>query len=140
MKFVSKTWGYELWIENNRQYCCKHLHVVPGQSCSIHFHKNKKETFYVISGELLLTYSDRNTSLTSPDCTVNYMQEHKKNETVEFWKSCKKKKIVLRQGESFTLDNYTIHTFTSNTSYACDFIEASTFHEDSDSYRINHVG
>ena len=51
---VSKGWGYELWIENNELYCGKHLHVLPTKWCSVHYHKNKKETFYVINGELLL--------------------------------------------------------------------------------------
>ena len=41
---VNKLWGYEIWIENNEKYCGKHLHVVPGKKCSVHYHKDKKET------------------------------------------------------------------------------------------------
>ena len=51
---VNKLWGYEIWIENNEKYCGKHLHVVPGKKCSVHYHKDKKETFYIINGELLI--------------------------------------------------------------------------------------
>jgi len=113
---VSKGWGYELWIENNELYCGKHLHVLPTKWCSVHYHKNKKETFYVINGELLLEYSD--------------------NIDKEFWKEKFAYQKVLKKGDSLTLDTLTAHRFTSNTSYPCDFIEFSTHHEDSDSYRI----
>ena len=113
---VSKGWGYELWIENNELYCGKHLHVLPTKWCSVHYHKNKKETFYVINGELLLEYSN--------------------NIDKEFWEEKFARQKVLKKGDSFTLDTMIAHRFTSNTNYPCDFIEISTHHEDSDSYRI----
>ena len=114
---VSKGWGYELWVENNELYCGKHLHVLPTKWCSVHYHKNKKETFYVIEGELKLEYSI--------------------DLSLDLWKSTIVKPTrVLKKGDSFTLDTMIAHRFTSNTSYPCDFIEFSTYHEDSDSYRI----
>jgi len=119
MKFVQKKWGYEIWIENNALYCGKHLHVVPNHWCSVHYHKNKKETFYVIGGELKLEYS-----------TIL------EKEMWENSSSVMAKTIVLKKGQSFTLEPMTAHRFTSNCDYSCDFIEISTFHEDSDSYRI----
>lgn len=127
-KFVSKNWGYEIWIENNADYCCKHLHVVPNMQCSVHYHKNKTETFYIIEGELLLFYLDR------------YVNIHYESaEGVMTWDKYKKS-IVLCKGESFTIPPRTLHTFTSNLSYPCDFIEASTEHKDEDSYRIRLSG
>lgn len=118
---VTKVWGYELWIENNELYCGKHLHVLPTKWCSVHYHKNKKETFYIINGELKLEYSiDLNLS---------------------FWKcGIVKPTRILKKGDSFTLEPMIAHRFTSNTSYPCDFIEISTHHEDSDSYRIIQGG
>ena len=117
MKFVNKTWGYELWIENNKDYCGKHLHVVPNHWCSIHYNINKKETFYIIKGELLLEYAPFSSAFK------------------DGWdKICKS--TVLKEGDSMTLPTHTVHAFTSNTSAPCDFIEISTFHEDSDSIRI----
>lgn len=113
---VTKVWGYEIWIENNTLYCGKHLHVLPGKWCSVHYHKNKKETFYVITGELLLKYS----------------QDISKS----FWESNIGDSIILKKGESFTIEPNCAHAFTSNSSFPCDFIEISTHHEDSDSYRI----
>tara|TARA_Y100000356_G_C11183524_1_gene248164 strand:+ start:305 stop:688 length:384 start_codon:yes stop_codon:yes gene_type:complete len=123
MKFVNKKWGYELWIENNSEYCCKHLHIAPKKSCSVHYHKNKKETFYILNGELLLTYST--------DSSVEEWEDKK-----EYWKLCEKESIVLKKGDSFTINRFIPHTFTTNLNISCDFIESSTYHEDSDSYRI----
>ena len=54
----------------------------------------------------------------------------------EFWEEKFAYQKVLKKGDSFTLDTLTAHRFTSNTSYPCDFVEFSTHHEDSDSYRI----
>jgi mannose-6-phosphate isomerase-like protein (cupin superfamily) len=113
---VNKKWGYEIWIENNDLYCGKHLHALPNKYCSVHYHKNKKETFYVISGELALQYST--------------------NLNKEVWDTGIVDNIILRKGDSFTLEPYTAHRFTSNTNFPCDFIEISTHHDDSDSYRI----
>ena len=114
---VSKGWGYELWIENNELYCGKHLHVMPRKWCSVHYHKNKKETFYVINGELLLEYSY--------------------NLDKEFWEEKFAHQKVLKKGDSFTLEPMIAHRFTSNDiNCPCDFVEFSTHHEDSDSYRI----
>ena len=46
------------------------------------------------------------------------------------------KTLVLKKGDSLTIDTGVLHTFTSNLPSPCDFVEASTFHEDSDSYRV----
>ena len=129
-KVVTKGWGYELWIENNDLYCGKHLHVLPSKWCSVHYHKKKKETFYVIKGELLLEYS---TNLNMEYWTC-YISSYSPN-CHTLWNNFPFQRI-LREGDSFTLDTMTAHRFTSNLSTPCDFIEFSTHHEDSDSYRI----
>lgn len=116
MHIVSKKWGYEIWIENNELYCGKHLHVLPTKWCSVHFHKNKKETFYVISGSLKLQYSD--------------------NLNQDAWERNLAKEIILTKGQYFTINTMIAHRFTSASNEACDFIEISTHHDDNDSYRI----
>lgn len=116
-QIVSKNWGYEIWIENNPLYCGKHLHVLPNKLCSVHYHKIKKETFYVISGSLLLEYSD---SL----------------DTNKWFNATNINRITLNTGDSFTIEPLIAHRFTSAQSYACDFIEISTHHDDNDSYRL----
>jgi mannose-6-phosphate isomerase-like protein (cupin superfamily) len=113
---VNKKWGYEIWIENNDLYCGKHLHVLPDKYCSVHYHKNKKETFYVINGELSLEYS--------------------RHLNKDVWDSKIVNNIILKKGESFTIEPRIAHRFTSNTNFPCDFIEISTHHDDNDSYRI----
>lgn len=117
MNIVNKVWGYEIWIENNLNYCGKHLHVIPGKKCSVHYHKNKKETFYIINGELILEYAD-------------HIDENKWNNLVDV------KIKFLEKGDSFTIDRNIAHRFYTGSSHACDFIEISTHHDDSDSYRI----
>jgi quercetin dioxygenase-like cupin family protein len=51
-----KGWGYELWIANSNLYCGKILVFFKGKKFSWHFHEIKDETFYVISGEVLLRW------------------------------------------------------------------------------------
>jgi len=47
VKHVEKVWGSEDWIVN-REYCGKVLNLNKGFRCSMHYHKNKDETFYVV--------------------------------------------------------------------------------------------
>ena len=50
----NKGWGSEYWIVNNELYCGKILHLKKGKKCSIHYHKNKDETFYILEGKIKL--------------------------------------------------------------------------------------
>lgn len=52
-KEVEKVWGKEIWIVN-RDYCGKKLILKKGFRCSMHYHKLKDETFYVLSGKVLI--------------------------------------------------------------------------------------
>ena len=54
VKIVLKVWGHEEWIVNNEKYCGKKLVFKKGYRCSMHYHKIKDETFYVISGKILM--------------------------------------------------------------------------------------
>ena len=54
MKIVPKKWGREEWIVNNDLYCLKFLYVNAGWRCSIHYHKEKDETFYFDRGLIYL--------------------------------------------------------------------------------------
>ena len=55
-KIVNKRWGTETWIVNddNANYCVKRMVVYDGYQSSLHFHDIKDETFYVLSGTLML--------------------------------------------------------------------------------------
>ena len=52
-KIVPKVWGSEEWIANY-DYCGKKLVLNKGFRCSMHHHKIKDETFYVLKGKVLM--------------------------------------------------------------------------------------
>jgi len=53
-EFVKKVWGSELWIVNSEKYCGKILTLKKGFRCSLHTHKIKDETFYILDGKVLM--------------------------------------------------------------------------------------
>ena len=53
IKKVGKVWGHEEWIVN-KDYCGKKLVLKKGFRCSVHYHKQKDETLYLIKGKVLL--------------------------------------------------------------------------------------
>ncbi|MFH1249399.1 MAG: sugar phosphate nucleotidyltransferase [archaeon] len=54
IKNVEKSWGMEEWIVN-KDYCGKMLTLKKGNQSSFHYHKNKDETFYVLSGKFIIS-------------------------------------------------------------------------------------
>jgi len=52
-----KVWGTEEWLVNTDKYCGKFLNLKQGYRCSMHYHKNKDETFYILKGKVLMEYS-----------------------------------------------------------------------------------
>lgn len=54
VEIVPKLWGYEKWLENNDKYCCKLLILHKGYQCSLHYHNEKDEMFYVSKGHVRL--------------------------------------------------------------------------------------
>jgi len=52
-KEVPKVWGKEVWLVN-RNYCGKKLVLNKGFRCSMHYHRNKDETFYINKGKVLM--------------------------------------------------------------------------------------
>jgi len=59
IKRVKKVWGSEEWIVNNEKYCGKRLLITRGYCCSIHMHKLKDETFYIVRGKVLIEVSGK---------------------------------------------------------------------------------
>ena len=58
IKKVKKIWGEEIWIVNE-EYCGKKLVLKRGFRCSLHEHRKKDETFYLIRGKILMEVGDR---------------------------------------------------------------------------------
>lgn len=114
-KFVKKTWGWELWFANVDEdpinYCGKLLYVEFQKWSSefkYHFHRKKDETFFVLEGRLMLDYIKSDGSPAT---------------------------VFLNPNQQMRIKANVKHRFTSAAETGCKFIEASTFHDDDDSYR-----
>lgn len=61
---VKKGWGSELiWVTNDH-YCSKFLNFNQGAKFSMHFHSDKVETWYVLSGRFEIETIDTKTAET----------------------------------------------------------------------------
>lgn len=65
-KIVPKKWGSEEWIANY-DYCGKKLILKKGYRCSMHHHKNKDETFYILKGKVLMEANNKKQIMTEGD-------------------------------------------------------------------------
>lgn len=62
---------------NETEYCSKWLTLLPGQVCPVHFHKLKKETFFVLMGEVELVADGKLITLKTGDrYTLNPGSHH----------------------------------------------------------------
>lgn len=52
--FVEKGWGHEYIFATNDLYCGKLLKFNQGSKFSMHFHKDKDETWYVLNGKFIV--------------------------------------------------------------------------------------
>ncbi len=109
--FVEKVWGHEEWIVNNDKYCGKKLVFNKGYCCSLHCHKIKDETFYVLSGKIILE-----------------LQNEKQD-------GDKKISRVMTSGDIQHIAPGAYHRIIALE--PSEIIEFSTFHMDDDSYRIS---
>jgi mannose-6-phosphate isomerase-like protein (cupin superfamily) len=110
MKFVPKSWGWELWIVNNSKYCGKILFVKQGQFLSYHFHKLKDEVLYVQSGKARFVISE-NADGSNPE------------------------EKFLDVGMAYHVTENCPHQIEALSDLT--IIEFSTTHFDSDSYRLS---
>lgn len=109
MEKVLKGWGHELIIHNCDEYCGKILVFNKGKKCSYHYHELKKETFYVLSGRILL--------------------KHGKTDEIS-----EAEEIILEKGMKFEIERGLRHQmFALEDSEICEF---STRHFDEDSIRV----
>lgn len=56
--YVKKGWGHELIWATTDQYCGKMMHFNRGACFSMHFHREKDESWYVLSGEFRVVWLD----------------------------------------------------------------------------------
>ncbi len=57
-KIVKKPWGREVWFAMENEYGGKILEMKKGHRSSLHYHRLKKETMYVLSGKVLIQKED----------------------------------------------------------------------------------
>lgn len=67
-KFITKPWGSETRLEQNKNYVVKLLFMKKDHSCSLQYHQFKHETVFVIKGSLKLEYGNTIETLTT--CTL----------------------------------------------------------------------
>ncbi|MBM3886974.1 cupin domain-containing protein [Candidatus Dependentiae bacterium] len=103
---VPKLWGREEWIVNNDKYCGKKLIFNKGFCFSLHYHKIKEESFYIVGGAVYLELIEEGR------CT----------------------KRVMSSGDIAHVKPLVQHRITALTD--AEIIEFSTHHMDHDSYRI----
>jgi len=61
---VEKAWGYELIFATNEKYCGKLLcFKKAGNKFSMHFHREKDESWYVMNGEFKLILIDTDNAI-----------------------------------------------------------------------------
>lgn len=59
---VPKGWGSEFIWATNDKYCGKFLNFHDGAKFSMHFHKDKEETWYVQSGKFIVRWFNTDTA------------------------------------------------------------------------------
>ncbi len=107
-EFVNKGWGHEIIFANNNEYCGKILCFNAGKKFSMHFHMQKKETWYVIKGRFIFSYIKTDVG-----------------ETVSQF---------LYQGDTITINRGEPHQLEALED--SEIFEVSTQHFDDDSFRI----
>lgn len=55
---IKKGWGHEEIWASTPYYCGKFMHFNTGARFSMHFHRNKRESWYCLKGIFLIEYID----------------------------------------------------------------------------------
>jgi mannose-6-phosphate isomerase-like protein (cupin superfamily) len=128
MPRYQKGWGYELWVHNDADYCGKELVLYQSMKCSVHYHKVKKETFYVVSGSMIVNLYSHPFTVENGDL---------KQTVADLVKSggLDTKSHYMTKGDSLLINPQTPHRFTG-LDEETRFMEFSTQHFEEDSYRI----
>ena len=113
MKIVKKLWGWELILVSTELYACKLLILKGGYQCSIHYHKEKDETFVLLVGRVFL-----DTFLSTPK---------------PYWE------MEMKSLKSYHIIPTRKHRFKGKSSYSV-LLEVSTEDKSTDSYRETKSG
>jgi len=103
-----KAWGGEMWLCNNEEFCGKRLTIHKGARFSMHFHAKKREVFWVLKGEIHLSWVD-------PSDAAKISRRMKAGECVEIPRLLPHQITAIEDAE---------------------VVEFSTHHDEADSYRV----
>jgi mannose-6-phosphate isomerase len=77
-KVVEKPWGKEVWYAVEREYAGKLLEIKKGFRSSLQYHERRKETMYVLEGEVRIIKKDGEIILREGDSiTINPGELHR---------------------------------------------------------------
>lgn len=77
-EIVEKPWGREIWIAVEDEYAGKILEIKKGTQTSVHYHREKKETMYVLKGILKMIGPDESFTLNvGESITVHPGERHR---------------------------------------------------------------
>lgn len=127
---IEKIWGSEDWLVLNDKYCSKYLNLNRGFECSLHYHIEKDETFYILCGEVEVYYLD----LKKLGVDKWLVKKNVVYAEVPLDLALVKTR-VLKPQDQIRIKPYMAHKFRSRT-FASKILEISTTHKDEDSYRI----
>ena len=97
---IEKGWGYELIIHNEiNEYCGKILHFNSGGAFSMHYHLDKKESFYVSKGRFRLTFIN-------PDTTELVEKILNVDDVIEIHRGIAHQLHALEESEIFEVSTY----------------------------------
>ncbi len=84
IKRIEKPWGYELhWVEEDKPYMGKVLHIQAGKRLSLQYHDKKQESWFLMSGQAKIIWGDKDGNLVEtemqPGCgyTCQTGQKHR---------------------------------------------------------------
>lgn len=107
---IPKVWGSEHIIINiPNKYCSKIMELRKDYQCSIHCHKTKHETFYILDGLCVIEWGEDPNNL---------------------------KGKIFGKGYKLTIEPNIYHRF-SGIGYYTEILEISTFDDPNDSFRID---
>lgn len=115
IKIVPKGWGEERWLHNDELYCGKLLVVLRGKNCSLHYHKLKTETFYIVKGHLIMELTDIESASQNPPVI--------------------RERFEMTPGDAILVHPGLVHRFTGIADET-HIMEFSTQHFDDDSNRV----
>ena len=131
MKLVNKPWGKELWIADGSQtpYALKQIEFSAGKKSSLHLHRLKHETNFILSGEGTMILGNSPVDI---DLWLNLDSIHEKILRVTEYLNASSI-IKLTSGVSVTVPPGYIHRVIAETNLI--LMECSTTHLD-DVYRL----